>query len=295
MSESVTLTIKKCIGLVKRSIFEIKAVVEDARSALVGGIQTGLVLWRTCVLPYLLYNSSTWFQMKKGDSEMLSKLQRLFLNTLLAVKNCPAVMMMWDLGMVEIPLLILKEKLLLYHHISCLPESAISRRILEVQESLNFPSLRQEISSFLSKFEVCDVKNFSKERWKVFVHHGILRLNREILLERMKNYKKVDETSMSLEEFGIKEYFKKLNLELGRIRFRVRAKMMTSCSTHYPGEEENIKRMFQCVHPCGRIDSLQTWESCPFYSSLKESKNLEDDEELCQFYKSVIRKRMEEQ
>ena len=71
--------------------------MEDARSAVVGGIQTGLVLWRTCVLPYLLYNSSTWFQMKKSDLEMLSKLQRLFLNTLLAVKNCPAVMMMWDL------------------------------------------------------------------------------------------------------------------------------------------------------------------------------------------------------
>ena len=118
-------------------------------------------------------------------------------------------------------------------------------------------------------------------------------MNRNLLLERMKNFKKVDKVGMSLEESQLKEYFKRLNLENGRVKFRSRAKTMTSCKTHYPGEEEYIKNLFQCNHPCGRIDSLETWKSCPFYSHLKESKNLDDDEDLCEFYRSVIQMRME--
>ena len=203
--------------------------------------------------------------------------------------------MMWDLGMIEIPLLILKEKLLLYTHIFCLPESSISRRILEVQETHNFPSLRQEIAPFLATYEVSDVKIYSKEKWKGFVQRSIVSMNRKLLLERMKDSKKVDEISMSLEEFELKDYFKKLNLENGRIKFRSRAKTMTSCATHYPGDENHIKNLFQCIHPCGRIDSLETWKSCPFYTSLKESKKIDDDEDFCEFYKSVVRKRMENQ
>ena len=204
VSESISLTIRKRIGLVKRSIYEIKAIVEDFRSQEAGSIVTGLVFWKSCVLPFLLYNSCTWLQMKNGDIELLYKIQRLFLNTILGVKNCPAMLMLWDLGMIDIPLLILKEKLLFYHHISSLSESSISRRILEIQEKYNFPSLRQEISVFLNKHDIYDVKQFEKHKWKEFVNRSIKSMNRTFLLERMKNYKKLDEVSLSLEEFEAK-------------------------------------------------------------------------------------------
>ena len=45
LSESVTLTINKRIGLVRKSIFEIKHIIEDCRSQVVGGIQCGLLFW----------------------------------------------------------------------------------------------------------------------------------------------------------------------------------------------------------------------------------------------------------
>ena len=101
--------------------------------------------------------------MKKSDIELLSKLQRLFLSSLLGVKNCPAVMMLWDLGMISIPMRILKEKLLLYHHIKSLPTGAVARQVIDIQENLNFPSLRNDISFFLAKFCVVDVTEFTKE------------------------------------------------------------------------------------------------------------------------------------
>ena len=84
---------------------------------------------------------------------------------------------------------------------------------MEIQETYNFPSLRQEISLFLNKYEIHDVKQFEKEKWKDFVNRSIRAMNRTFLLERMKDYKKLDEVSLSLEEFEIKQYFKELNLQ----------------------------------------------------------------------------------
>ena len=142
------------MGLVKKAIFEIKSVVEDCRSKVVGGIHTGLLLWESCVVPFLLYNSST---SRKADLELLSKVQRLFLNSILGVKNCPASLMLWDLKMLDMPMRILREKLLLYHHISCLPKNTVAHQMMVAQERFCFPSLRNEISGFLSKFGVVDV------------------------------------------------------------------------------------------------------------------------------------------
>ena len=137
--------------------------------------------------------------------ELLSKIQRLFLNVLLGVKNCPSSLILWDLGMMDMQIRILREKLILYHHISCLPKTAIAHQIMKTQDRLNFPSLRQEILPFLAKFGVSDVTNFSKQKWQCFVKEAALELNRQKLIENFKSYKKLDFLELSVEEFGIKD------------------------------------------------------------------------------------------
>ena len=134
VSESVTLTINKRVGLVKKAIFEIKYIVEDCRSNVSGGIQTGLLIWESCIVPFLFNNCSTWYRIKDSDIKRLIKLQNLFLNVLLGIQNCPTVMLYWDLAILCVPLRILKHKLSLYHHISCLPENALAKKILAAQE-----------------------------------------------------------------------------------------------------------------------------------------------------------------
>ena len=98
--ESVTLTINKRSGLAKRSVFEIKSIIEDSRSKVTGEIHTGILLWESCLLPFLLNNCSTWVEIKKCDLNRLCKLQSLFLNTLLNVqkKKCPVPLMYFDLA-----------------------------------------------------------------------------------------------------------------------------------------------------------------------------------------------------
>ena len=102
---------------------------------------------------------------------------------ILSVQKCPAMIMIWDLGLVTIPLRILKEKLLLYHHMSCLPDSALAKKIMMTQERLNYPSLKNEISHFLSKYEVVNIDSFWKATWRNLVRKKITEINRNYLIE----------------------------------------------------------------------------------------------------------------
>ena len=207
VSESVSLTIRKRIGLATKAIFEIKSVIEDTRSKMVGGILSRVLLWQSSVLPFLLNNSSCWMEIKKRDMDKLIKLQNLFLSVLLGVKNCPTPLMLWDLKILSMPLQILKSKLILYHHISTLPENALSYQILCQQERLNLPSVFDDIRSFLARYEVVDIKSFTKKEWATFVKKCIHNENREYLLDASKRYKKLDYLGLSCEDYEVKPCF----------------------------------------------------------------------------------------
>ena len=91
MPALIELTIKRREGIIKKSIFEIKSIVEDCRSQVNGGIETGLMLWESCIIPYMLCNASTWLQIKQKDIYELSKLQTLFFTQILAIQKCPTL------------------------------------------------------------------------------------------------------------------------------------------------------------------------------------------------------------
>ena len=194
--------------------------------------------------------------------------------------------------MLDMPMRILREKLPFYHHISCLPENSVAFQVLKTQEEFQLPSLRQEISSFLSKFEVLDVKSFTKDKWKVFVKRSIGEFNRDHILNKLMTYKKLDFISIASEDFKIKDYFFNLNLDESRAMFRARSLTMTSCSTHYPSNPEFVRNMFECTERCGSVDSILHWETSNCYASLKKSGRM-NDKELCRFYLDVIQQRMQ--
>ena len=190
VSDSISLTLKKRIGLAKKSIYEIKYIVEDCRSEVVGGLETGLLLWEVCVIPMLLYNSGTWLLMKKSDMDLLEKLQNQFYNQLLSIQKCPALAMTWDLGGLTMSHRILKEKLLLYHHICMLPQSSLSYKVRQIQERFHFPSLKDEVFRFLSEHRVCDVTIYNKKQWRSFVKEKITEANRNFLSTECQSIKK---------------------------------------------------------------------------------------------------------
>ena len=73
------VTIKKRYDKVKTALKEIRAVIEDCRANLTGGLVTGLEIWEVAVMPFLLNNSETWTDIHKDALEMLENLQVEFL------------------------------------------------------------------------------------------------------------------------------------------------------------------------------------------------------------------------
>ena len=287
VSESVTLTINKRIGLAKKAIFEIKFILEDCRSKIAGGLNTGLLIWESCIIPFILNNSSTWLDIKQKDIERLVKLQNLFLSVLLGIQNCPAVMMYWDLAILTIPNRILKNKLMFYHHIANLPDHALCRKILDTKVRLKLGGLHEEVRQFLARHQVIDIQKFTKPEWKRFVDRKLNLENREFLIQWSGKYKKVDSLSLACEEYERKEYLNKLNLAQSRIKFRERSSCMTTCRTDYPSDPGNIKAVFECFH-CEKLDVLSHWRECNAYAKFRESKSLENDADLVLYYQQII-------
>ena len=54
LAASVAATIKNRAGKVTKATNDIRAVIDDCRSNVAGGITTGLMIWELAVIPYLL-------------------------------------------------------------------------------------------------------------------------------------------------------------------------------------------------------------------------------------------------
>ena len=211
------------------------------------------------------------------------------------LSKCPGPLMLWDLSILSIHLRILKEKLLLYHHITCLPKTALAHQVLLLQEHLQFPSLREEVVHFLNRHEISDMRKFTKIEWKRFVQRTIDLENREFIIKSAENYKKIDYLSMAAEEYRTKDYFYKLDLQKARLKFRVRSNCVSSCKLHYKSDKKNIETMFICPQKqCSYVDSLSHWSQCKSYEHLRDFRDLSDDFQLLSFYQDVINLRIKE-
>ena len=254
-----------------------------------GGLLTGLTLWESCIIPFLLNNASSWVQLKKKDMDKLSKLQNYFLNTLLNTFNCPIPIMYLDLDILSIQSRILKEKLLFFHHICSLPQESLAYQVLKVQKQYHFPSLYDDISHFLIEHEIVDVKNYSKAEWKTFVKMKVKEADRNFFLESSKKYKKLDHASLALEEEGIKDYFLNLDVAGARIRFKERSLCMSYCKSHYSLAEENLLSMFCSFCPQEEyVENLSHWRRCLGYSQFPRSRDLSIEADLISYYQDII-------
>ena len=81
------------------------------------------------------------------------------------------------------------------------------------------------------------MKKFSKGQWKFFVKCTINLENPETIIKNAQQFKKIDYLALAGEEYGIKEYFSKLNLAEARLKLRVQAKCVKTCKMHCPSDK----------------------------------------------------------
>ena len=130
---------------------------------------TGIRIWEGSVIPFLLYNSSTWMEMRKKDLQRLTDLQNFFFSTLFNVQNSPICSFYWDTTMLSMKNWILKNKLLFFFHLKSLPRDSMAARVLDQQEKFGLPGILKDIKPFLIHHKVSDVTKFTRNKWRNFI------------------------------------------------------------------------------------------------------------------------------
>jgi hypothetical protein len=85
LASSAHETIMDRYGRVYASIVETRAIVQDCRSQVVGGITAGLDIWENVHIPSLLINCENWIQISDDSIEKLEDLQNTLYRMLLSV------------------------------------------------------------------------------------------------------------------------------------------------------------------------------------------------------------------
>ena len=295
LADCVTATISKRNGAVLQSIFEIRAVIDDCRSNVTGGIVAGLEIWEMAVIPYLLNNSECWTPLTENAVKSLDNLQNLFYRVLLGVPTgCPIPAMYWDCGGLTMENRILKKKLTFIHHVANLPETALASQIYQVQKKMSLPGLYQECSHYLTQFDIEEFPKYSKLQFKKVINDKILAKNKIDLLDRIrsKGYQKLDHKDLSEENFELKSYFLNLTLAEARMKFRLRTKLARTVKMNFSSDRKFTEQLWSCWH-CPRVDTQTHVTVCPAYEHLRENLDFDNDKDLVKYFDQVIKLRDE--
>ena len=74
VSDSITITINKRIGVAIKSIYDARAIVEDCRANSLGGLQVIFDIWEQSICPMLYYGCELWSPMPPKALKSLKNL-----------------------------------------------------------------------------------------------------------------------------------------------------------------------------------------------------------------------------
>ena len=128
-----------------KEVLELKSVIEDFRMHSLGGLQVGLEIFTLAILPKLIYNSDTWFEMNDSAIKRLEHLQNTLMRCLLSVPDStPIAALNWDCGMWSVENRVIQKKLLFIHYLVHLDEETLAKQILCTQKEFCLPGFVKE-------------------------------------------------------------------------------------------------------------------------------------------------------
>ena len=109
----------------------------------------------------------------------------------------------------------------------------------------------------------------------------------------MKQYKKVDLAEVENEGCELKSYMKNMNLASARLRFKIRTKMTPTVQMNFKSDKKFASQEWKCVGCTdGRSDTQSHIIHCDGYADIRNGKNLENDQDLVDFFSAVIKRRL---
>ena len=139
-----------------------------------------------------------------------------------------------------------------------------------------------------------DLTTLSKMQFKSKLKKAIEDKNKRELLHQIKSYKKIDYWKLRDEPFELKKYFYDLTLQDARIKFSLDTNMHRGIKANFSSEPKNEAELWVCDF-CLRLQSTRHIKVCPFFEKERRNLDLNNVQDLVQYYKQVMTIRMKEE
>ena len=257
---------------------------------------TGLILWESCCIPSLIYNSACWVGMGKKEEAALSECQDFFLRLLLGTgPGAPKVALRADSATLSMPMRVKKQKVMMVKHIREPEQDSLAKLMYDEQVRNNWPGLAREAAEICAELYIEDVNetNKGKQEYSKEVKEAVRAMD-EINMKRemgdensvMKKMKTLRKSPVSL-----KEYMKTGTLHSVRKTWDIRSYMLRVAG-NYPGHRKYLATRWHCQACLGQVREDQDHlTSCSGYSDLLQGRDLDSDEELVDFFTAVMARR----
>ena len=185
LAASVEATIQTREAKVKGAIYELKALCEDYRMQVVGGMMGALDIYNTCIVSSLLNNSSVWINIHENSIKRLDALQNLFVKTLLHLPDSTPVPALRAItGQLGMKWRVWQEKLLLILAIRKVKEDTLAGEMFEQQVEEGWPGLVEEATAISKELQIPDVcrEEVTKKEIKDAIknhHHAAIKKEME--------------------------------------------------------------------------------------------------------------------
>ena len=281
LAASVDATVDLRVSRVRGAIFEIKALCEDYRMQICGGMVGAINLFEACIVPRLLANSGVWVEIASSTIKKLDATQNLFVQALLRLPSSTVLpSYRAETCLLGFKWRIWEQKLLLAEAILEQEDSVLARQVMEQQLEMDWPGLGQEVATICQEVGLPNIckEQLGKKRIKeaIFYHHM------KDLKVDMKRFEKLDDVSDG--DFrSIQSYMKNFCLESTRMGFRLRTKQFR-CRVNMPKLFGGVLWCHSCSTgpedgPDGGpapLESQSHLEQCVAYSHIREGKNVKE-------------------
>ena len=292
----------KRAGVAKKSIYDIRAIIEDKRAECLGGFNLALEIWSASVEPMLWTNAESWVNVQKKTMRVLDDLYSTLYRSLFRIgTGCPRVNYYWQLATLLPANILLLKQLLFVYHLFNLPRDSTGRQVAEMQLNNQLPGLINSVKTHLDAINFESSKNLSKWQFKKLAKSYITERNKNQLLEMIKTSKKINYQECIQEEFKRKPYFYNLKLDEIRTRYRISSQMVDTVRANYSNkyrrdslECQSCKGITTPDQICPRDDQLHILIECPRYSDLRLKYDTQTDLGIVKFFTSVVERRTEE-
>ena len=292
LSKSARETIDKRYGRIFASIIEFSSILEDYRIDTLGGMKAGLDIIELALIPSLLHNADTWIHIDSEAELKLERLQNTMFRYLFGVPECtPKPILRFDLGHLSMREKIHIRKLNLVHHLKNLPNDSLGSEFYQIQVKLHLPGLIKECRTLIRIYNLPDIidgkQNFSKETWSNKVKKAVREVSEQNIKKEFDEYSKLRHLNSPSEKLKLHDYVSNMSLRKARLNFRIRSHMINT-KFNRKSDKKFAAELWRCDQ-CKSLDTQSHIVWCPAFSTLREGKDLNNDDDLVSYFQDVLR------